>query len=752
MNSFITLACLWAATAEPAKDAPLDTQFLRDYAETRGFMLGRPTQAKPTPDGKAVLFLRSEARKPKLSLYEFDVATGKTRELLTPATLLKGAEETLSPEEKARRERMRVSLSGFTSYQLSDDGSLILLSLSGKLYVYDRSSGKVRELKTGPGVLLDPKFSPDGKQVAYVRDHDVHVYDLSADQERRLTTGGTEKKPHGLAEFVAQEEMGRFSGYWWSPDSKFIAYEEYDADGVEVWYVADPVHPDQAPLPSYYPRPGKKNVSVRLGVIAVGGGATAWVDWDHKAFEYLASVRWDKPGPLTVIVQNRLQNQLKVLAVTPTDGHSKELFDVALYKDARPWISLQNVVVRWLDTDRVLYRRENGAEFLESKNAPRMRRIDTFEWFQRVIHLDSETGELLFEASWNPTETHVFRVNVRSGKYEDITLDEWHRLTPKRGIHTAAGNNKLICVASTSLIRMPTTSLIRPTGERIGELPSVAESPGFLPEIELEPRVPPIPTISGASFRVDNPIHDNEIIGAIIRPRKFDSDKKYPVIVNVYGGPGHNQVVQAMRNWLLPQWLADQGFIVVAIDNRGTPGRGPEWEKAIYGRFGSVPLEDQVRGVLTLCKKHKEMDVFRVGIYGWSFGGYMSALAVLKRPDVFKAAVAGAPVTDWEDYDTHYTERYLGLPQDNPQVYKDASLLTYSDRLERPLLIVHGTADDNVYFRHSLRLADALFRAGKDFEMLPLSGLTHQVPDPVVMQRLYSRIVGHFQKHLGQPK
>jgi dipeptidyl-peptidase-4 len=210
-------------------------------------------------------------------------------------------------------------------------------------------------------------------------------------------------------------------------------------------------------------------------------------------------------------------------------------------------------------------------------------------------------------------------------------------------------------------------------------------------------------------------------------------------------------VTRAMRPWLLQQWLADQGFIVAAIDNRGTPGRGRDWERAIYQKFGEVPLEDQVDGLRELSKQFPEMDLERVGIVGWSFGGYMSALAVLKRPDVFRAAVAGAPVTDWEDYDTHYTERYLGLPKDNPEAYRESSLLPLAGKLKRPLLLVHGTADDNVYFRHTLRLTDALFREGKEFEVLPLPSLTHMVPDPVVTERLWTRIAGHFSKHLGRP-
>ncbi|HKB36416.1 MAG TPA: S9 family peptidase, partial [Gemmataceae bacterium] len=283
---------------------------------------------------------------------------------------------------------------------------------------------------------------------------------------------------------------------------------------------------------------------------------------------------------------------------------------------------------------------------------------------------------------------------------------------------------------------MPRTTVHKADGTQVGELPSVAEEPPFKPKAEFGKAV--------------GQARQYEVV--VIRPRDFDPKKKYPVIVDVYGGPHHQHVVAAMRNWLLPQWLADQGFIVVAIENRGTPGRRGNWEGAIYQKFGSVPIEDQVEALRALGASFEEMDLKRVGITGWSFGGYMSALAVLKRPDVYKAAVAGAPVTDWEDYDTHYTERYLGLLPEGKKAYEEASLLPLASKLERPLLLVHGTADDNVYFRHTLRLSNALFRAGKDFELLPLPGLTHMVPDPVVTQRLHSRIARFFQTHLGKPK
>jgi dipeptidyl-peptidase-4 len=264
-----------------------------------------------------------------------------------------------------------------------------------------------------------------------------------------------------------------------------------------------------------------------------------------------------------------------------------------------------------------------------------------------------------------------------------------------------------------------------------GKLTNVAEKPPFVPEVEL--------AVVGDEPRLH---------AALIRPRNFDAMRRYPVVVNIYGGPTLQMVTLDRRRHLLNQWIADHGFIVVAIDNRGTPARNRPWERAIKGNFIELPLADQVRGLAALGEKYRELDLSRVGIYGWSFGGYASAMAVMQRPDVFHVGVAGAPVVDWADYDTHYTERYLGLPADNPSGYHASSVLTYADRLRRPLLIIHGTADDNVYFLHSMKLCDALFRAGRPYDFLPLAGFTHMVPDPLITQRLYGRIVDYFVEHL----
>jgi dipeptidyl-peptidase-4 len=729
MRAFALLLCstLAAAAAAPLtpKESALDTRYLSDHAQTRGFMLGRPVRPKVTPDGKTVLFLRAKPRVAKMSLFAFDVASGKTTEVLTPEIVLKGAEENLTPEEKARRERQRVTVGGFATYHLSPNGKSILVSLSGRLYLVERPTGKVKELKTGKGTLVDPKFSPDGKLVAYVLDHDVYVIDPATQKETRVTKGGTEKKTHGLAEFVAQEEMARFTGFWWSPDSKRIAYEESDASGVETWYVADPAHPEQPALPSSYPRPGKANVKVRLGVVGLDGGETVWVEWDRKKYEYLANVHWQKLGGLTLTVQMRNQQELLLLRADPATGKT-----TTLLKETDPaWLNLNHDRPHWLADGSFLWQGEGrqGPQLELRDKAGALERVVVISsaGFLGVVHFDAKSKTITYRASAVPTEQHLFRLSLDGGKPVPLSKEP--------GLHSATVGKTGAYVHTASLLSaMPRSTVNRADGTKIGELPSVAEEPPFVVKQEIGER--------GGFF------------STIIRPRDFDKATKYPVIVHVYGGPGHQEVLAQMNRRLIDQWLADQGFIIVAIDGRGTPGRGRDFERAVYKKFGSVPLDDQVAGLEALGKKFPELDLMRVGVYGWSFGGYMAALSILRRPDVFKVGVAGAPVTDWDDYDTHYTERYLGVPGKDDADYKASSLLPYAKDLKRPLLLVHGTADDNVFFRHTLRLADALFREGKDFDVLPLSGLTHLVPDPVVMQRLYGRFAGTMRKHLGAPK
>jgi dipeptidyl-peptidase-4 len=716
----------------------VDTSFLKLYPETRGFMLGRPQKPKITPDGKAVLFLRAEPKTPKMKLYEFDVAGGQTKELLSPETLLKGADENLTPEEKARRERQRVTVGGFADYFLDPDGKRVLVKLSNKLYAFDRATGKAAELKTGEGgAIVDPKWAPDGKLIAYVRGFDVYAYDLAAGKETAVTTGGTEVKTHGLAEFVAQEEMHRHSGFWWSPDSKFIAYEEADHTGVEQWFVADPFKPGVAPSPQYYPRPGGKNVAVKLGVIPVTGGETVWVQWDRSNYEYLARVTWGR-GTLLVVLQSRDQKEVAFAFADPKTGKT-EITHRTRAKDGWLRVPIDPVLGGPVDDGKTFLTvadDEEGEPYLMKVNGKGMEmaspiRIRGIEF----ISAPPGGGRVCFaHRHGNTTVQNVGSLSLR-GRGDIVVWDV------DDGVYTSttaevSGKEVVKLESSTTLKSMPKTRVradVHNSFRDTFELPSLALDPPFVPNVTVE--------------------KVGDYWTGVVRPRDFDPKKKYPVVVFVYGGPTSLVVTQAMQPWLLRQWLADQGFVVVAIDNRGTPGRGRDWEKAVYQKFGTVPLDDQVKGLHALCDKFPELDRERVGLIGWSFGGYMAANGVLRRPDVFKAAVAGAPVTDWADYDTHYTERYMGLLPESQAAYDEASLIPLAKDLSRPLLLVSGTADDNVYFRHTLKLTDALFRAGRDFEVLPLPGITHMyTADPTVTERLWAKSAAFFKTHLGEPK
>jgi dipeptidyl-peptidase-4 len=707
----------------------VDPAFLELYGRSYGFRLGRPTALAPTPDGDAVLFLRTGPESFERDLYVFDLARGEERVLLTAQAILQGAEERLSAEERARRERMRLVADGIASFSLSKDGRRILVPLSGRLFVVERESGAVKELPRGEGFPVDARFSPDGSHVASVRDGDLYVTEVDGGAERRLTNGDGGAVEHGLAEFVAQEEMGRYEGYWFSPDSRAIAYQATDASEVELLQVADPAHPEAPPAVHRYPRAGRANARVRLGIVPVGGGETTWVSWDADRYPYLAKVVWEEENaPLTLLVQNRAQTEEALLAVDSATGGTREL----LVERDDAWLNLDGDVPRWLPdgrsflwtTERAgawqLERRDREGRLLATLTAPGF-------GYRGLEDVDAERGTLLVRASPDPTQAQLWRVPL------DPARGAPERLTPDAGEHYAVVSEDHDTRVRFSATRDGAERWVveRADGSVAGELRSVALRPPFEPRLEWT-------TVGERGFHA-----------LLVRPRGFRPGARHPVVVSVYGGPQARMVGSVPREYLLEQWLADHGFVVVCLDGRGTPGRGREWERALRGRIGEIPLEDQVAGLQALGARYPELDLSRVGIFGWSFGGYLSALAVLLRPDVFDAAVAGAPVADWRDYDTHYTERYLGLPDERAEDYDRASLLTHAAGLRRPLLLVHGTADDNVLFTHSVRLSDALFRAGRDHEFLPLSGFTHMVPDPIVTMQLYGRIASFLATHLG---
>ncbi len=708
-----------------------DPGFLEQYAATYHFRLGRPVSIKPAPDGRAILFLRSGPRSFRQDLYEFDVATGKERLLLTAAQLLGGADEHLTPAERARRERMRVVARGITSFQLSRDGSRILVPLSGRLFILDRPDGSVREVTVEGGSPEVPRLAPDGERIAFVLEGDLYVVEVAGGRARRLTTDAGATISNGLAEFVAQEEMGRHSGFWWSPDSKRIACQQTDVANVEQLTVADLARPEQPPQRFAYPRPGRDNAVVRLGIVPVEGGRRQWVEWDRERYPYLAAVTWEEHAPLTILLQNRRQTQEVLAAVEPA-GRS---ITVLLTEQDDAWIDLEAGMPRWFrDGSAFLWTTERrGRPQLEVREPDgRLRHVVTplDAGLQGFVALDERRGRVYVQASTDPAESHIESLPL------DPEVPAPKRLSAEPGVHAATfSENGEIFVHTYGGMSDEWIRVRRAEGESVGEIASVAEAPRL--GLDLS-----------ATVQVTTVGEQPALQAVLIRPRNFAPGRAYPVIEHVYGGPGSQMVRRSARNWLLDQWIADHGYIVVAVDGRGTGNRGRGWQRAVKNDLIGLPLQDHAEAIRELGAKFSEVDVSRVGIYGWSFGGYFSAHAVMRRPDVYRAGVAGAPVADWLDYDTHYTERYMGLPADNPSGYRDASALTWAGDLTAALLIIHGTSDDNVYFTHSLRLADALFRAGKPFEILPLAGFTHMVPDPLVTERLYARIMSFFEAHL----
>ena len=715
--------------------------YLELHAKTRGFSLGRPLKPVPTPDGKFVLFLRATASSPELRLYEFEVATGKTRELLTPAQLLQGAQEQLAPEEKARRERMRQSLSGFTAFEISTDGSFLLIPLSGKLYTVSRQSGLITELipvHDGTGEAgkaaaaaassepaIDPQLSPDGKLVAYVRGRDLYVMEVKTRKERRLVHSTNPFISYGLAEFIAQEELHRFSGFFFSPDSQQVAFTEVDNRPVETLYLGDALRPEVPPQAMRYPRAGSDNAIVRLGVVAIKGGEPQWITWAQEQFPYLATVVWQEPGPLLLTVLSRNQHDVQLLRADPKTGQTEKL----IAEHAEGWINIDQDAPQPLkDGSGFLWTSEqSGGRELELRdpNGTLLRvLVPRAAGFRRLVDVDATSGFITYLASSEPTEQYLYRAPLLGGIAVKLTAEPGYHLASFGKGHSVyvLQSFGLKTLARSRVMQIPPNALANGADQAAGELPSVATPPPFVPKVEIL-------QVGPQGYRV-----------SIVRPRNFQPGKKYPVVVDVYGGPHHSQVMAIGGRYLLDQWLADHGFIVFAADGRGTPFRGTAWEQAIAGNLGDIPLDDQVTALTEAAKRLPELDLKRVGIFGWSFGGYMAALAVLRRPDVFQVGVAGAPVVDWRDYDTCYTERYLGLPSENKEGYDSSSLLTYAAGLRRPLLLIHGTSDDNVLFFHSLKLSHALFRAGKPHELLPLPGLTHMVPDPVVTERMWTRI------------
>lgn len=717
LTALMMIATTAAAAAQPAQSK------LTLEAITGPLPLSGPTLTKPqiAPDGSRVTFLRGkDSDRNQLDLWEYDVASAQTRLLVDSKVVLPG-EETLSDEEKARRERQRIAaLSGIVDYQWSPDGRTLLFPLGGELYLYDLAkTGKdaVRKLTDGGGFATDPKISPRGGFVAFIRARDLWVIELASGKEVRLTDDGSETIGNGVAEFVADEEMDRHTGYWWAPDDSAIAYARIDESPVPVQQRYE-VYPDRTDVVEQrYPAAGDANVKIRLGVIAPKSGATPqWIDLGKNEDIYLARVDWRDPQRLTFQRQSRDQKKLELIETELAGGGQRTL----ITENADTWVPLHNSL-RFLKDGRFIWSSERSGFahlYLASEDGKALTALTRGDWqVDSLLAVDQDQGLVFFSAGKDtPVESGVYSVGLRGGAVQALSR------TP--GSHSASfAKNASVYVDSWSNTDTPPQiELFKADGSRLATLlvNDLADAQHPYAQYRDAQRPVEFGTLTAADGKT--PLHYS-----LIKPAGFDPAKKYPVVVFVYGGPAAQTVTRAWpgrSDGLFNQYLAQRGYVVFSLDNRGTPRRGAAFAGALYEKQGTVEVDDQLRGVAWL-KSQPFVDGARIGVYGWSNGGYMTLMLLGKHSEAYACGAAGAPVTDWALYDTHYTERYMNLPKANEAGYREASVFTHLDGLKSRLLLVHGMADDNVLFTNSTKLMSELQKRGTPFELMTYPGAKH---------------------------
>ncbi|MEV6045520.1 S9 family peptidase [Streptomyces xanthochromogenes] len=716
-------------TASRHPEDPGRLSFPRHSARTQRFTLGAPRAVTVSPDGERIAFLRSPSGTERANgLWVLDLVRGGAERIAAdPVALLGGTEERLSAQERARRERSREGSAGIVGYATDAAVELAAFALSGRLFTAELRAGTARELPV-PGPVLDPRPSPDGRRVAYVAGGALRVVGAEGDGDRALAEPESPEVTYGLAEFIAAEEMSRTRGHWWSPDSDRLLVARADETPVRRWWIADPANPGQEPSRVAYPAAGTPNAEVRLFLYALDGSRTE-VLWDRARHPYLARVHWSPDGAPLLLVQSRDQRVQHHLAVDPASGTTRT---VHVDEDA-DWLELLPGVPAWAPDGRLVrIADEAGARVLavgdRTLTGPQLHVRAVLDIGANDVLISASAGAEVPSAAAGAPETgeiHVYRVNELGTQ----------RVSEGAGVHTAVRSGAVTVLSSARPDRPGATVQVLRDGKELAKIASYAATPDLSVSLRL--------TEGGAQ----------RIPCAVLLPSHYrEGEGPLPVLMDPYGGPHGQRVVAAHNAHLTSQWFADQGFAVVVADGRGTPGRSPGWEKSVRDDF-TLALDDQIEALHGLAGTYP-LDLGRVAMRGWSFGGYLSALAVLRRPDVFHAGIAGAPVTDWELYDTHYTERYLGDPTENAAVYSANSLVSRGELAQpaepaRPLMVIHGMADDNVVVAHALRLSSALLAAGRPHEVLPLTGVTHMTPQEQVAENLLLLQVDFLKRSLG---
>lgn len=691
---------------EPSPDT-----FPRQNARTLRFSLGRPRSFSISDDGATVLFVRSGSGTDRVGcLWSWTEQAGEV-ELVNPGQLLGGAAEDLSHDELARRERAREAAGGIVSYTVDASFSRVAFTLSGRLFVTEVAESTTREI-TVAGSVIDPRIDPTGQEVAFVADRRLHAVAIDSAVTRIVSPHEpSETVTWGLADFIAAEELDRSRGFWWSPDGTQLLAQRTDVEPVGTWFVSSPATPAEAPTAQRYPAAGTPNAKVTLWLLDLEGSAVQ-VDLPADT-EYLASLDWSERGAPTAATLDRTQKTMTWVTIDRDTGATRQVRSVS--DDA--WVDVVPGTGVWDTAGRLLTVEVRNDDYALCADGTQVSPPGL--QVRGVVGVDDQHITVL--AAADPGTQQVW----------SLADGQWQLRSPTEGWHALAEAGSTRVLVSANLERaLPVATISTKTATH--EIASLAAQPMLEIALTLLPGDGERPRVA-----LLLPTGWNPAMGSL------------PVLMDPYGGPHHVSVAHHQGAFRESQWLADQGFAVVVVDGRGTPG-SPSWERAIRGNFAQPVLDDQIVGLHAVAHAFPQLDLDRVAIRGWSFGGYLAALAVIDRPDIFHAAIAGAPVTDWKLYDTGYTERYLGVPTDEDDAaYVRSSLLDRAPRLTRPLQLIHGLADDNVFVAHSLRLSQVLTEHGRPHEVLPLTGITHMATQEDVAENLLSMQVDFLRRSLG---
>ena len=695
-----------------------------------------PRNLKVSPDGQRVTFLKGKASDyEQLDLWEYHIESGKTRMLFDSAELA-AEEQELSDEEKARRERMRLSGSGIVSYQFSKDGSALLFPLGGDVYFHKLGQKGAKQLLDTETFETDIRLSPQGNFISFIRDQNLFVKNIETGEEKAITTEGGDAIKMGMAEFVAQEEMGRMTGYWWAPDESHIAFTKVDESPVDIITRSEIYADDIKMIEQRYPKAGTPNVNISLAVQNIASGERQWVDLGDNKDIYLARADWMPDSKtLTYQWQTRDQQTLELKAYNITNQQQT----VLLKETSDTWVNLHDDLTFLEDSEQFIWASERDGFkhlYLFNNDGSLVRQLTSGEWVVDDIEaIDEAKGLVYFSGRKDtPLESHLYKVTLQG--------DELARISSQDGYHSVsfASDASIYVDQFSTANRPPQVSLHQANGKQIT----------WLEENKLDENHPLTPYLENWNEPEFGTLQTDD--NATLHYRLYkpaNTDKKHPAIVYLYGGP-HAQMVTnrwgGNRSLLLQYWV-NQGYVVFTVDNRGSNYRGKGFEDPIYKKMGSIEVDDQVAGAKFL-QSLPYVDGERIGVHGHSYGGYMTLMTMFKAPEYFKAGVSGAPVTDWRLYDTHYTERYMGNPKTDDQAYTDASVFPYAKDLKGDLLIYHGMADDNVLFTHSTRLYKHLQDEAIVFETMDYPGKKHSIRGKQTGIHLYKTITNFFNRSL----